>query len=393
MGSEQRRHPLSDPRGARSPGGDAHLTGDERQPQRGDAVGGTRGAPPRAAAVTSMCRVAATTLERAESEVERHGLRRAPRALDGRLAHATSVPRHLDCCASPSRIARRSPVPKSSSRKNDTRKANRDRRQRLDELRRQQRAAERRKNFIFTGSAIFIALALIAGAVIPTYLHDRSKKRKAAEALKKQRQVIQLAPTAAEKAAGCLGVHQDPLSAAAEHVTTAVDYSTEKNGDTAGGTPPIPPSGGKHNPISLGDKTRFYPLADKPRPERAVHNLEHGYVVAWYDAKLPAADVKTLQTLATTLPRFLVVGWSAGDLPADKHLVLTSWGRSDRCATASADVIRSFYSKNVDASRAPEKGFPPITGADTIPASVLPGPNASASPSASASPAPTSTKK
>src|SRR3954454_16135200 len=333
-----------------------------------------------------MSRVPPAALQRSEREVERDGLRRAPRGLDDGLAHPTSVPRHLDCCASPSRIARRSPVPKSSSRKNDTRKANRDRRQRLDELRRRQRAAERRKNFIFTGSAIFIALALIAGAVIPTYLHDRSKKRKAAEAAKKQRQVIQLAPTAAEKAAGCLGVHQDPLSAAAQHVTTPVDYSKEKNGDTAGGTPPIPPSGGKHNPISLGDKTRFYPLSEKPRPERAVHNLEHGYVVAWYDAKLPAADVTTLQSLATTLPRFLVVGWSAGDLPADKHLVLTSWGRTERCGAASADVIRSFTSKHVDSTLAPEKGFPPISGADNYPAGVLPGASAPSSPSASASP-------
>jgi uncharacterized protein DUF3105 len=282
-------------------------------------------------------------------------------------------------------------VPKSSSRKNDTRKANRDRRQRLDELRRQQRAAERRKNFIFTGSAIFIAIALIAGAVIPTYLHDRAKKRKAADAAKKQQQVVQLAPTAAEKAAGCLGVHQDPLSAAAQHVTTPVDYSKEQFGDSGGGTPPIPPTGGKHNPISLGDKTRFYPLAEKPRPERAVHNLEHGYVVAWYDAKLPAADVTTLQSLATTLPRFLVVGWSGGDLPADKHLVLTSWGRTERCGTAAAPVIQNFYSKHVDSVLAPEKGFPPISGADNYPPGVLPGPAAPTS-SPSASPTPSATK-
>ena len=283
---------------------------------------------------------------------------------------------------------------KGSSRKNDTRKANRDRRQRLEELRKQQRAAERRKNFLFTGSAIVIAIALIAGAVIPTYLHDRAKKRKAAEALKKERRVIQLAPTAAEKSAGCLGVHQDPLSAAALHVTTPIDYSKEKNGDTDGGTPPIPPSGGKHNPISLGDTNRFYPVADKPRPERAVHNLEHGYVVAWYDSKLPAADVKTLQTLTSSLQRFLVVGWYQGDLPADKHLVLTSWGRTERCSTASADVIRNFVSKHVDANIAPEKGFPPIQGADNYPASVLPGPaQASASASPSPTPSATSTSK
>lgn len=280
---------------------------------------------------------------------------------------------------------------KGSSRKNDTRKANRDRRQRLEELRRQQRAAERRKNLLFTGSAIIIALGLIAGAVIPTYLHDRAKKHKAAEEAKKEKQVVQLAPTAAEKAAGCLGVHQDPLSAAALHVTTPIDYAKEKNGDTNGGTPPIPPSGGKHNPISLGDTTRFYPLSEKPRPERAVHNLEHGYIVAWYDSKLPAADVKTLQSLTTSLQRFLVVGWWQGDLPAGKHLVLTAWGRTDRCATASADVIRSFVSQHVDSKLAPETGLPAIQGADSYPPDVLPGPSTSPSPSPSASPSASAT--
>ena len=283
-------------------------------------------------------------------------------------------------------------MPKSSSRKNDTRKANRDRRQRLEELRRQQRAAERRKNFLFTGAAALIAVGLIAGAVIPTYLHDRAKKHKAEQARKREHQVLQLAPTAAEKAAGCLGVHQDPLSAAALHVQTPIDYSKEKNGDTQGGTPAIPPSGGKHNPISLGDKNRFYPLSDKARPERAVHNLEHGYVVAWYDAKLPAADVKTLQTLATTLPRFLAVGWWQGDLPADKHLVLTSWGRTERCSTASTAVIQAFASKHTDANIAPEKGLPAISGADNFPPGVLPGPSGSASPSPSASATPTKKK-
>jgi len=277
-------------------------------------------------------------------------------------------------------------VPKSSARRNDTRRANRDRRARLEELRKQQRAAERRKNYMFIGAGIVVALGLIAGAVIPAYEHDQAVARK-------NKPGYQAKPTAAERAAGCTGVHNDPISAAALHVTQPIDYSKEKYGDTAGGTPAIPPTGGKHNPISLGDKTRFYALAQNSRPERAVHNLEHGYVVAWYDAKLPSTDVQTLQNLATTLPRLLVVGWSAGDLPADKHLVLTSWGRTDRCSTASSDMIRAFYSKHVDSNLAPEKGFPPIQGADNYPPDVLPGPNASASPSPSASPAAKPTKK
>ena len=69
-------------------------------------------------------------------------------------------------------------MPKNSGRKHETRRANRDRRQRLEELRKQQKATERRKNFIFAGSAILVAIILIAAAVIPAYLHDRNKKAK-----------------------------------------------------------------------------------------------------------------------------------------------------------------------------------------------------------------------
>ena len=281
-------------------------------------------------------------------------------------------------------------MPKDSSRRNDARRANKDRRARLEELRRQQKAAERRKNFLFVGSAIAVALILIGAAVIPAFLHDQANK-------KKQKTGYQASPSKAEVAAGCDGVHNDPISPAALHVTTPIDYSKEKYGDTRGGTPPIPPSNGRHNPVSLGDTNRFYPLSQSPRPERAVHNLEHGYVVAWYDSKLPADQVAHLQALASAgnLSRLLVVGWTEGDLPANKHIVLTSWGRTDRCTKVSDDVINSFYKAHLNSSLSPEAGLPAIQGADSYPANTLPGSSPAPSPSTSASPSPStsSTKK
>lgn len=251
-------------------------------------------------------------------------------------------------------------MPKSSKGKHETRKANRDRRQRIEEMRKQQRASERRKNFLFIGSAIVVALILIGAAIIPAYLHDRSKNAK-------EKAGFQAAPTAAEKAAGCLGVHNDPISPAGQHTTAAINYAKEKYGDTLGGTAPIPPTGGRHNPVSLGDTNRFYPLSQKPRPERAVHNLEHGYIVAWYDSKLPASEVTKLQAMAKSgsFSRLLVVGWTQGDLPANKHVVLTSWGRTERCGTVSDTVVRKFYADHLNAQVAPERGLGPITGADT----------------------------
>jgi hypothetical protein len=257
-------------------------------------------------------------------------------------------------------------VPKSSKRKNDVRRANRDRRAKLEELKRQQRQAERRKNFLFGGSAIAVAIILIAAAVIPTYLHDRAKNAKLKVG-------YQASATTAEKAAGCTGVHNDPASPAAIHINgKAIDYAKQKYGDTRGGTAPIPPSGGPHNPVPLGATNRFYGLDQNPRPERAVHNLEHGFIVGWYDAKLPAADVAKLQTLAKdpSLTEFLVVGWTQGDLPAGKHFVLTSWGRTDRCASVSDTVVKAFYAAHLNDNKlAPEVGSGP--GPATCPASVL----------------------
>jgi hypothetical protein len=273
-------------------------------------------------------------------------------------------------------------VPKSSKGKHETRKANRDRRQRIEEMRKQQRASERRKNFLFAGTAIAVAVGLILAAVIPAYLHDKHKKDEA----KKETKVLQLKPTAAETAAGCSGVHQDQLSPAGQHVATAIDYTKEKYGDTEGGTPPIPPTGGKHNFVSLGDTTRFYPLSEKPRPERAVHNLEHGYIVAWYDSKLPASEVTKLQAMAKDpkLGRLLVVGWWQGDLPDNKHVVLTAWGRTDRCGSVSDAVMSNFYAKHLNASLAPEAGVGPISGADSVPPGQLPDAQQSTSPMPSA---------
>ena len=273
-------------------------------------------------------------------------------------------------------------MPKSSKGKHETRRANRDRRQRIEEMRKQQRAAERRKNFMFVGSAIVVALVLIAAAVIPAYIHDRNQKAKSKPG-------FQAKPTSAEKAAGCLGVHNDPLSPAGKHTEDAIDYNKEKYGDTRDGTPPIPPSGGRHNPVSLGDANRFYPLSEKTRPERAVHNLEHGYIVVWYDAKLPASEVTKLETMATSprLSRLLVVGWTQGDLPANKHVVLTSWGRTDRCGKVSDAVVNSFYDDHLNAKLAPEAGAAAIGGADACKPSTLkcgeglspsPGPSATA---------------
>ena len=287
-------------------------------------------------------------------------------------------------------------MPKNSNRRDDVRRANKDRRSRLDEMRRKQRAAERRKNMITYGAAIVVALALVGTAILLAYnkahKNDAAKNRIKNQLKAEKTEGHQSKPTAAEAKDQCTGVHTDPSAdSTRKHLPNEIDYSKEKFGDTADGAPPIPPSGGNHNQVSLGDQvTRFYPVADKPRPERAVHNLEHGYIVVWYDSKLPAEQVQLLQSMAKdpSMPRLIVVGWWQGDLPLDKHVVLTSWQKSERCGSIDTAVTRNFYNVHVDAPQAPEAGLPAIQNADQLPAGQLP-PVSSPSPSPSA----TSTKK
>jgi len=289
-------------------------------------------------------------------------------------------------------------VPKNSNRRNDVRRANKDRRARLDEMRRQQRAVERRKNLLTFGSAIVVFLLLVGTVVVlavnKAHENDAKKNRIGNQLKAEKSEGHQSKPTAAEKKDGCLGVHTDPQSPAAKHLPNEIDYTKEKYGDTADGTPPIPPSGGPHNAVSLGVKTRFYPLADKPRPERAVHNLEHGFVVVWYDSKLPQAQVQLLQAMANdpAMDRLLVVGWWQSDLPSDKHVVMTSWSKTDRCSTLDTAVARDFYTVHLNAPQAPEAGLPAIEGADQLPSGQLP-PVKPSTPTMSASPSPSSTKK
>lgn len=284
-------------------------------------------------------------------------------------------------------------MPKNSNRRNDVRRANKDRRSRLDEMRRQQRAVERRKNLMTLGAAVVVFLLLVGTVVIlavnKAHENDAKKHRVSNQLKAEKKEGHQSKPTAAETKDGCLGVHTDPLSPPGKHVTNEIDYTKEKYGDTAGGTAPIPPTGGSHNAVSLGVKTRFYPLADKPRPERAVHNLEHGFVVIWYDSKVPAAQVQLLQAMANdpSMDRLLVVGWWQSDLPSDKHVVITSWSKTDRCSSMDTAAAREFYTVHVNAPQAPEAGLPAIQGADELPSGQLPPVKPSASPS------PSSTKK
>lgn len=212
-----------------------------------------------------------------------------------------------------------------------------DRRARVDAMRREQRRKERRSSFIVYGLGSFLAVAVLLAAIIPSVVQSRNRSEKRSIG-------YVTSASSAATAANCTGVRNDaPVGAG--HVATPVDYAklvTDKGGQ-------VPPSSGPHNANPLPASISFYSRADKPMLERGVHNLEHGFIVAWYDSDLPQPEVDKLQQFAQQAgERFIAVPWDRGAFPDGRHFVLTGWDRTQRCGTVDATVISNFRKAYAD---------------------------------------------
>ena len=122
-----------------------------------------------------------------------------------------------------------------------------------------------------------------------------------------------------------------------------------------------PPTSGAHAaPVNGG----FYDTA--PPDENLVHNLEHGYVIIWYNCdaldETQCAELKGKVQAAIDQARPVVVTTGAKKLVAvprsnlDAQIALTSWGRLYKLATFDEVQIQAFI--NDFRNKAPEAGVP-----------------------------------
>ncbi|ADP84057.1 DUF3105 domain-containing protein [Pseudofrankia inefficax] len=219
---------------------------------------------------------------------------------------------------------------------------------RLEALRREQARKERQRAFLIYGTAG--ALAVVVLAVVITLSVGSSRSKSASHKVG-----YVAAPTAAAQAASCVGVVND-RQVGQTHVTAdqTVNY------------PQSPPSSGNHDGDPLPDAIHFYTPTSGIRIERAVHNLEHGFVIGWYDSKLPTAQIAELQKVAGQAgSRFIAVPWTRSVFPDNRHFVLTAWDRTQRCGTVSQDAVFQFVQQYAnpsldgatwDSPTAPESG-------------------------------------
>jgi hypothetical protein len=193
-----------------------------------------------------------------------------------------------------------------------------DRRARVEELRRQQRAAERRKTTIFIVIASVVGLAILAVAIVPLIN----------EARQNDRPYTDFGVSAAE--AQCDAVTSDPVETA-NHVEGSLQYTT------------IPATGGDHSPDPSAPPRNFFTADDAYPVERLVHHMEHGYTVLWYDSTIGSDQLQTIEDLVERVRddgdrrKFIAAPWdeSRGAFPEGKHVALTHWSAEGEGAGAA----------------------------------------------------------
>jgi uncharacterized protein DUF3105 len=111
--------------------------------------------------------------------------------------------------------------------------------------------------------------------------------------------------------------------------------------------PSYPPTSGPHwsAPTTWGFHSEVVP------DERAVHNLEHGGVVASYN-NIPSDALAALQRLLTTFPKDKFGEVKLVIRPYDKiapgTLVLTAWNWIDELTAYDDARVRAFLSAHID---------------------------------------------
>jgi hypothetical protein len=155
----------------------------------------------------------------------------------------------------------------------------------------------------------------------------------------------------------------------------ATEVAASGNQDhVADGTPvtyqQTPPSSGPHYATPAPFTKRFYTTKDRPPVETLVHNLEHGYAIAWYRSTAPQKQIDQLEQISKTFKdenynpadKFIAAPWGPDDpagFPEGKNVVLTHWyanpanpadtagqkGIRQTCGSVSGAAIQDFMAK------------------------------------------------
>jgi hypothetical protein len=189
-----------------------------------------------------------------------------------------------------------------------------------------QRRKQRRRNYLIAGT---VAVLLIGGIVAQRVTSSRSSA----------------AFNKLASAAGCGKVESKGLSGSGEHLQAGEKTTYDSS----------PPTHGAHAQSPLPQGVYDEPLSDVPTEDlniyRAVHSLEHGAIIIWYD-KLKDAQLDALDKRFGDERKVLLVPYP--ELKGDTHIALTAWGRLAECERPSNTYIDAFIERYRESRDAPE---------------------------------------
>ncbi|MEJ8671808.1 DUF3105 domain-containing protein [Streptomyces sp. MS1.AVA.1] len=196
------------------------------------------------------------------------------------------------------------------------------RKARIEEMRRAERARERRNRVITITLSTVIVAGLVGWGAYALNSANEKKEQQAAAAK---------APVSGEKT-------WDKKKLTQNHVQGAVKY------------PMNPPVGGDHHQAWMTCDGTVY--AKAIANENAVHSLEHGAVWITYNDKATEADIKKLGDKVSRTPYTLMS-------PAEDQsgtIMLSAWGRQLTVDNASEPRVEQFLTKYVQGAQTPEPG-------------------------------------
>ena len=175
------------------------------------------------------------------------------------------------------------------------------RRERLASFEAARKAEQRRRSIGLLAICVVLALALLA---YPIYLFIEDHNARNAT----------LKDFGTDLAgAGCSAPAENTATGNQNHVPDGTKVTYDR----------LPPDSGPHYASPAPFTKHFYTAADRPAVETLVHNLEHGYTVAWYRADAPSDQVSALQDIAKTFSgddvdlanKFIAAPWPRRRLP------------------------------------------------------------------------------
>ncbi|GAA3121209.1 DUF3105 domain-containing protein [Streptomyces rameus] len=205
------------------------------------------------------------------------------------------------------------------------------RKARIEEMRRAERAKERRNRILVIAAAVVAVAGLAVGGVVLVNSQSDTKDTTASGDGKGS-------GDSGGFTTGKDGVKTWSGKLSRTHVTTKVSY------------PMHPPVGGNHNPVWLNCNGDVY---TEPVPEEnAVHSLEHGAVWVTYTGKAQKADVDALAAKVKKTPYSLMSPYENQDAP----LILSAWGHQVAVKSAKDPEVDKFFATYVQGRQTPEPG-------------------------------------